>query len=342
MEIVGLKKPLRILITGHAGYIGPHAVELFQRQGHHVTGCDLFLYNESRIDLPAAPDEEWKQDFRSLSVTDLKGFDAIIHLAAISNDPMGNLTPQLTIEVNRHGSIELAGKAKQAGIGRFLFSGSCSIYGKGAEEFCSEESSLNPLTAYAKSKIETENELRKMAGSGFSPVFLRNATAYGYSPFFRVDLVANSLLTSAMATGEIRIQSDGEPWRPLIHCRDIAAAFLAIAESDPHLTHNCAINIGSTNENYQVKTVAALVKELVPESVIRFTGETGNDPRNYKVDFSLFARLFPDFKWEYTLRSGLENLLEKLQLSGLPKEELLSERFIRLRLLQKKLTSLSN
>ena len=207
------------------------------------------------------------------------------HLAAISNDPMGEMNAQLTFDVNRDASIQLAQLAKLVGVPRFLFAGSCSIYGKGERLDLDENDPLNPLTAYARTKIETEQAVSQLADNSFSPVFLRNATAYGHSPMLRIDLVVNNLLGSAMSYGEIRIQSDGTPWRPLIHCRDIARAFAAFAKAPKEIVHNKAVNVGGNTENYQVRDVGNQVQRLIPSATVVYTGEVGADPRNYRVRF---------------------------------------------------------
>ncbi len=220
---------MKIFATGHRGYIGSHLVDVLKQEGHTVIGCDVGLFVGCQWEPLVDPDRELVKDIRKVDARDLDGCDCVMHLAAISNDPMGELNAQLTFDINRDASIRLAEAAKQAGVPRFLFAGSCSIYGKGEKLDLDETDPLNPLTAYARSKIETEEAVSRLADASFSPVYLRNATAYGHSPMLRIDLVVNNLLASAMAYGEIRIQSDGSPWRPLIHCRDIARAFAAFA-----------------------------------------------------------------------------------------------------------------
>lgn len=329
---------MKVFVTGHNGYIGPHLVELLKANGHHVVACDIDLFLESQIDKTVPPDITLKKDLRNLMVKDLEGFDCVMHLAAISNDPMGNINPDITYSINKYGSIRLAELAKQAGVKRFLFSSSCSIYGKGIQDMLDESAELNPLTAYAISKIETEKALRGMADDQFSPVYLRNSTAYGFSPMFRIDLVVNNLLGCAMAKGDIRIMSDGKPWRPLIHCRDIAHAFVALLHSPVEKIHNKAINIGSNIENYQVKDVADKVQQLIPHANIVFTGEIGVDPRDYKVNFDLLYNLLPDFKLEYSLDSGMEDLYQRLNKINFSLADFEGERFVRLKLLQKHLS----
>lgn len=332
---------MKIFVTGHKGYIGPHLINLLKEAGHTVTGCDIDLFEEARIAELVSPDKELNKDIRDLTIEDLKGHDCIMHLAAISNDPMGNLNPEITYSINREGSINLAKLSKEAGVKRFLFSSSCSIYGKGINNDLDETAGVNPLTAYAISKIEVEKQLTAMADENFCPAFLRNSTAYGYSPVFRIDLVVNNLLACAITKGDIRIMSDGEPWRPLIHCKDIARAFVELAKAPIEKIYAKAINIGANEENYQVKDVAGIVQKLIPSAKIVFTGEVGNDPRDYRVNFDLLYSILPGFKLEYTLQSGMEDLFEKLQSIHFSEKDFDGERFTRLKLLRKYLDKIS-
>ena len=239
--------------------------------------------------------------------------------------------------INRDASVALARHAKHAGVGRFLFAGSCSVYGAGEKLDLEEGDPLNPLTAYAQSKIESEALIGELADDGFTPAYLRNATAYGHSPMLRIDLVVNNLLGSALSFGEIRIQSDGTPWRPLIHCRDIARAFVAFMDAPKDAIHNRAINVGGNSENYQVRDVATQVERLIPTAKVAFTGEVGNDPRNYRVKFDLLNRLLPDFRLQYTLASGMEELHRKMVEHGFGKSDFEGEQFVRLRTLRNRL-----
>lgn len=333
---------MRIFVTGHKGYIGPHLIELLKKEGHSVTGCDIDLFEESKIAEVIAPDKELIKDIRNLTIEDLTGYDCVMHLAALSNDPMGDIDPEITYSINKEGSIKLAELAKEAGVKRFLFSSSCSIYGKGINNDLDETAPVNPLTAYAISKIEVEKKLTEMADDNFCPVFLRNSTAYGYSPMFRIDLVVNNLLSCAFAKGDIRIMSDGEPWRPLIHCKDIARAFVALALAPVEKVNAKAINIGANHENYQVKEVAEQVQKLIPTAKIVFTGEVGNDPRDYRVNFDLLNKILPGFRLEYSLQSGMKELLEKLQSIHFSENDFDGKKYIRLKLLRKHLNKITS
>jgi nucleoside-diphosphate-sugar epimerase len=309
-------------------------VDLLKQEGHVVIGCDVNLFEGCNWEPVVKPDRELIKDTRAIEAADLDGCDCVMHLAAISNDPMGALNAQLTFDVNRDASIRLAGLAKRAGVPRYLFAGSCSVYGQGEKLDLDEGDPLNPLTAYAQSKIETEAAVSALADDSFTPVFLRNATAYGHSPMLRIDLVVNNLLGSAMAYGEIRIQSDGSPWRPLIHCRDIARAFIALAKAPRSAVHNRAINIGANTENYQVRDVGSQVQRLIPPAKITYTGEVGSDPRNYRVKFDLLYRLLPEFKLQYNLATGMEELHRKMVEHGFGKDDFEGDRFVRLRTLK--------
>lgn len=328
---------MNVFVTGHNGYIGAHLVGLLQDAGHHVTGCDINLFEGCEWDPFPKPDKELIKDFRHVTEQDLATIDCVIHLGALSNDPMGDIDESLTYAINREGSINLARTAKNAGVERFLFSSSCSIYGKGEKLDLEEHDPTNPMTAYASSKIATEDALIDMADDTFTPAYLRNATAYGYSPMLRNDLVVNNLLACAYAMGDIKIKSDGSPWRPLIHCKDIARAFVAFLEAPRSVIHNRIVNIGGNEENYQVKDVADLVKELMPDADIVYTGEVGEDPRNYRVKFDFLNELLPDFKLEYTLRKGMEELFEAFKRHNFKAEDFTSDQFIRLRMLKKRL-----
>lgn len=331
---------MKCFVTGHKGYIGAHLVDVLKAVGHQVTGCDLGLFDGCAWEPVVEPDKELNKDVRQVTAADLAGHDVVMHLAAISNDPMGAVNSQLTFDVNRDASIRVAKLAKQAGVPRFLFAGSCSVYGQGEKLDLDEGDPLNPLTAYAQSKIETEQEVSKLADDSFSPAYLRNATAYGHSPMLRIDLVVNNLLGSALAYGEIRIMSDGSPWRPLIHCRDIARAFRAFGEAPRERIHNKAVNVGGNSENYQVRDVGDQVKRLIPNAKVVYTGEVGADPRNYRVNFNMLSQVLPDFKLQYNLASGMEELHRKMVEHKFSKKDFEGDQFVRLRTLKTRMDRL--
>jgi nucleoside-diphosphate-sugar epimerase len=331
---------MKVFVTGHKGYIGAHLVDLLKEAGHTVTGCDLGLFDGCNWEDVVSPDRELGKDVRDVTLTDLAGHDCVMHLAAISNDPMGEVNAAATYAINRDASIQIAKLAKNAGVPRYLFAASCSVYGAGEKLDLDETDPLNPLTAYAKSKIETEQAVSSLADDSFTPAYLRNATAYGHSPMLRIDLVVNNLLACAVATGEIRIMSDGFPWRPLIHCRDIARAFIAFMNAPKERIHNQAVNVGSNSENYQVRDIGDRVKSLVPGAQIAYTGEVGADPRNYRVKFDLLSRLLPEFRLQYNLSSGMDELHRKLVDNGFSRKDWDGDQFVRLRVLKTRLNRL--
>ncbi len=331
---------MKIFLTGHKGYIGAHLCQLLKEQGHKVTGCDIGLFEGCEWDPLLPPDKTLNKDIREIVLKDLEGYDCVMHLAAISNDPMGDLDPEITYSINRKASVSLAEMAKQAGVPRFLFASSCSIYGKGAKLDLDETDPVSPLTAYAESKIAAEQAIFKLADNAYTVASLRNATAYGYSPALRIDLVVNNLLACAITRGDIRVMSDGTPWRPLIHCKDIASAFIAFMDAPKEKIQGQVVNIGGNKENYQVKDVIDYVKKLVPKANVVFTGEVGADPRNYRVSFDRLATLLPNFELEYSLEKGMEELHKKYRDKGFSEKDFEGDQFVRLRTLKKRMNKI--
>lgn len=331
---------MKVFVTGHKGYIGAHLMELLKEQGHQVTGCDIGLFDGCEWEACTPADHELVKDTREITLEDVKGHDCVIHMAAISNDPMGDLDPNITYQINRDASVRLAELSKQAGVPRYIFFGSCSVYGKGEKLDLAEGDPLNPITPYATSKIDSEKLIGELADDNFSPVFMRNATAYGHSKMLRTDLVVNNLLGCALAYDEIRIMSDGSPWRPLIHCRDIARAAIAFMDAPRERVHNLAVNVGGNSENYQVKDIADMVEVLIPSAKITYTGEVGADPRNYRVKFDMLREVLPDFELEYNLEKGMKELHGKMLEHGFGAADFEGDKFVRLRTLSKRLDML--
>ena len=322
---------MRVLITGHNGYIGSVLAPMVRAAGHDIVGLDSFLFEGGTFGPDRTHIDSLRMDLRDVQVDDLRGFDAVMHLAALSNDPLGDVNPQITYDINHLGSVRLARLAKEAGVNRLIFASSCSLYGVAGDEMLTEEAAFNPITPYGVSKVLFERDVAKLADDDFSPTFLRNSTAYGVSPRLRADVVVNNLVAIAFTTGEVLIQSDGTPWRPLVHIEDIARAFLAVLHAPRELIHNEAFNVGRSEENYRVRDLGELVEQVVPGSKVRYAEGGGPDPRCYRVDCGKLMRTLPEFQPEWTVRRGMEQLRDAFQRNGLTRDELLGDRYFRIK-----------
>ncbi|MDO8435800.1 MAG: NAD(P)-dependent oxidoreductase [bacterium] len=346
---------MKILVTGNQGYIGTTLTRLLLEKGYEVLGFDADYYNgcgfveEDKFSSPASLSlrenslsefspaiKQIKKDIRNISKDDLEGVEALIHLAALSNDPLSVFVPQLTNEINFRATVRMANLSKEMGIKRFLYASSCSMYGIAGKEAMMENSPLAPITAYAISKTDSERELTKMADDNFSPVFLRPGTAYGVSPMLRCDLVVNNLTGWAFTTGKIKIMSDGTPWRPIIHVEDFCRGFIACLEAPIELVHNQAFNLSQSSENYQIKDIADAIKEIIPGSVVEYTGEHGADSRTYRVNFDKISTVLKDFfKPTWNLKEGVKQLYEAFKSHNLTLEEFTGNKYVRINQLKK-------
>jgi nucleoside-diphosphate-sugar epimerase len=325
---------MKVLVTGTEGYLGCLLAPILLQKGYEVIGVDTGFYKAGWLyNGTALTAKTLNKDIRHIEAADLQGVDAVVHMAELSNDPLGKLAPNITYDINHKGSVRLAELAKAAGVRRFIYMSSCSVYGVTSEDFVTEESLVNPQTAYAKCKTLVEQDLKPMADDGFSPTFMRNATAYGASPRMRFDIVLNNLSGLAWTTKEIRMTSDGTPWRPLVHALDICKAIACVLEAPRDMVHNQVFNVGNTNHNYQVRQIAEIVAETFPDCQLSF-GQPDKDNRSYRVSFEKISTTLPGFKCDWDAERGAKQLLSVFQQIDMTDEFFNSRGFTRLKQLE--------
>ena len=323
---------MKVVVTGHNGYIGAVMVDVLAQAGHEVTGLDTFYYEDCNFGSDRRSVPAIRKDVRDVTPDDLRGFDAVVHLAALSNDPLGCLSDDCTLDINHRASVRLAEAAKAAGVPRYVFASSCSLYGAaGGDDMLDEHAAFNPITAYGLSKVLVEQDVAKLADDRFTPTFMRNATAYGASPRLRADIVVNNFVGIAYTTGEVLIQSDGTPWRPLVHIEDISRAVLAVLEAPRALVHNQSFNVGSSAENYQIRDVADIVRGVVPGCTIKYAQDGGPDSRCYRVNCDKISRVL-GFQTTWTVERGANELYESFKRLNLTSE--MFSHYVRLKRIQ--------
>ena len=335
---------MKVLVTGNNGYIGTVMVPMLQSEGFDVTGLDSDLFKSCVFGNPSVTGaisniSYMKKDIRDIGPSDLVGFDAVVHLCALSNDPLGNLNPKITHEINHDGSVRLAKLAKNAGVERFVLSSSCSVYGATTADIVNEESQPKPVTPYAESKVLAERDISTLAGADFSPTFLRSSTAYGLSPMLRFDLVVNNFIAWSFTKGIVLLKSDGSAWRPFVHIQDISRAFIAVLHAPRDVVHNQIFNVGKNEQNFRIREVAEIAKQTVPNSEIKYVEGAEADQRSYRVEFDKIAAALPEFKPQWTVPLGAKQLYDAYKKVGLRLEEFEGPRYRRITHLENSLKS---